>query len=424
MISHLFSKYTEYDPAIPVWCVTPNAGGSIHRFFDTSPFSPSGRYMAVLRVPQEERLPQAGEKAEVVLIDLHTAEERVVAETSGWEFQLGANINWGADDQALFFNDVDVNYWEPIIIKLNPHTGEQQQLEGSIYRISPNGKTIISACAKRMRRTQFGYGVVIPDERVARNIGLSNEDGLYSTDVKSGKKKLLISIKEVFDATMDKEEQAFYENGECYGFHCKYNPQGDRLLFTMRWFPAGQTSPWNMISTKTLKFWVVTMKFDGSDLHIAVGPEQWIKGGHHINWFPDGEHLSMNLGLDGDGQLYLVRVRYDGTGLRKIISSIPGSGHPTVYPGERYVLTDTYEKEKTAFGDGTVPLRWIDLNNKTEQTLVRINVANSASKENSSFRVDPHPAWSPDFNYFAFNGYINGTRAVFVADMKSFFISI
>lgn len=208
MISHLFSKYTEYDPAIPVWCVTPNAGGQFTGFL-THHHSVLRAVIWLYFVCHKKNVYPKREKAEVVLIDLHTAEERVVAETSGWEFQLGANINWGADDQALFFNDVDVNHWEPIIIKLNPHTGEQQQLEGSIYRISPNGKTIISACAKRMRRTQFGYGVVIPDERVARNIGLSNEDGLYSTDVKSGKKKLLISIKEVFDATMDKEEQAF-----------------------------------------------------------------------------------------------------------------------------------------------------------------------------------------------------------------------
>jgi hypothetical protein len=48
-------------------------------------------------------LPRVGEKAAVVLVDLETAEEKVVAETAGWEPQMGANINWGASDEETDF---------------------------------------------------------------------------------------------------------------------------------------------------------------------------------------------------------------------------------------------------------------------------------------------------------------------------------
>lgn len=39
------------------------------------------------------------------------------------------------------------------------------------------------------------------------------------------------------------------------------------------------------------------MKPDGSDIFVAVGPEQWERGGHHINWFPDvaGRYKNNNL---------------------------------------------------------------------------------------------------------------------------------
>ena len=63
-LSDRFPRYTDHDPLVPVWCVTPGEGRAIHRFFDTSPFSPSGRYLAVFRLPFEDRVPPPGEKGD------------------------------------------------------------------------------------------------------------------------------------------------------------------------------------------------------------------------------------------------------------------------------------------------------------------------------------------------------------------------
>jgi hypothetical protein len=415
-INDRFPLYTEFAPKVPVWCVTPGEGRCLHRFFDTSPFSPSMRYLAVLRMPQEAQLPSPGELAEIVLIDLETAEEKVVATTCGWESQMGANINWGADDSALFFNDVATDTWQPHCVRLNPLTGEKKILDGTIYRVSPDGRHVISSCMKRMRRTQYGYGVVVPDELVPRNRGFRKDDGLYITDTETGQCKLLVSIHDVFEKATPRIDKDKYADGECYGFHCKYNPQGDRIIFTMRWFKTNEEQPWNMIN-KHLDFWVVNMKTDGSDICVAVGPEQWEKKGHHNNWYPDGRQISMNLAIDGDRKLYFVRVNYDGTGLEKITSAMPGSGHPTMHPDGRHILTDTYAHEPVAFGDGTVPIRLIDLEKQTEETLIRINVKNPGMDVASALRVDPHPAWAPDNRHVALNGFVNGTRRVFIADM-------
>src|ERR1043165_782219 len=70
-ISDRFPRYTGYDPLIPVWCITPDVPGCIHRFFDTSPVSPSGRYVAVFQLPFEDRLPEPGEAGTIRVIDLH-----------------------------------------------------------------------------------------------------------------------------------------------------------------------------------------------------------------------------------------------------------------------------------------------------------------------------------------------------------------
>ena len=68
-VSDVFPKYTQYDPQVPVYCVTPDEGRCLHRFFDTPPFSPSGRYLAVLRLPFEDRMPSPGDQAQIVLGD-------------------------------------------------------------------------------------------------------------------------------------------------------------------------------------------------------------------------------------------------------------------------------------------------------------------------------------------------------------------
>ncbi|MBO9605215.1 MAG: hypothetical protein J7639_04660 [Paenibacillaceae bacterium] len=417
MIIHSsFPRYTAYEPQVPVWCITPHEGRNLHRFFDTSPVSPSSRYVALLRMPQEQRLNAPGEQADIVLVDLAVGEERIVARTHGWEPQLGANLNWGTTDNRLYYNDVEPGEWEPFCVELDPLTGSRRRLEGGIYRISPDGRTIISGCMKRMRRTQYGYGVLVPDERVPRNAGFREDDGLYATDVATGRRKLLVSIRDVMERALPAIDRDAHAHKEIYGFHCKFNPQGNRLLFTMRGFVPDGGEPWNKLSPQ-MDFWVVTMRPDGTDIRVAVGPELWRLGGHHINWFPDGEHLSMNLGIDGDRVMKLVRVRCDGTDLRKMTDAALGSGHPTVHPDGRHVLTDAYEREPVTPQDGTVPLRLIDLAAGTERTLVRINVANPGTAVASALRVDPHPAWAPDQRHIVFNGFVDGTRRAFLADL-------
>jgi hypothetical protein len=135
-----FPRYLDFDPMVPVWCVTPNRTGCIHRFFDTAPISPSGRYLAVFQLPFEDRQPQPGDAGNVYIVDLETGEDRVVAETCGWETQMGANINWGASDHELFFNDVDTANWQPFAWRIDPLTGQRQRMERTVCLTTCRGQ--------------------------------------------------------------------------------------------------------------------------------------------------------------------------------------------------------------------------------------------------------------------------------------------
>ncbi len=404
-----FPACTEFEGKVPIARLA--TGRVIHRFFDTSPISPSGRYVGLFRLPNEVRPPQPGEAGEVVLVDLHTGKERVVAQSRGWETQMGANVQWGATDADLFFNDVDPATWTPFAVQLDPATGKSRRLGGTVFTVSPDGKKLTSYNLIASRLIQVGYGVVIPEERTRRNVGPVSDDGLFVTDLGSGQTKMIASIRDIVERAVPKLEIPNAERCEFYCFQIRWNRQGTRVMAFLRWHdPAAPKTGPRLLT-------LVTMKGDGTDIRLAVTPKQYARGGHHPMWAPDGENITINLNIrDGTKDLDLVSVRYDGANLHSIHPV--GSGHPSMHPTLPFVITDAYTHEPLARGDGTVPLRLIDLRNKTEVALAHVRARRSDSANLSSeFRIDQHPVWDATGRYIVFNGVHNDTRAVYIADV-------
>ncbi|MCW8925378.1 MAG: hypothetical protein OQJ84_03900, partial [Xanthomonadales bacterium] len=159
------------------------------------------------------------------------------------------------------------------------------------------------------------------------------------------------------------------------------------------------------------------------DIRVAIPATEWAdKGGNHPNWHPDGEHVIMNLDIDGDGWKY-VQAKYDGSDYRTFTTVPANHGHPSIHPDGRYMIADVYPREADAFGDGTVPLHFVDLEKNERQTLLRIDAVTrffdddmNSAKE---MRVDLHPAWDKSgYTRVAINGVLDGTRHVFVADLS------
>jgi hypothetical protein len=373
--------------------------------------------MAVFQLPFENRQPEPGEVGFIRLIDLEGGTNQVIAETCGWEPQLGANINWGATDHELFFNDVDMDTWKPFAWKLDPLSSKKEKMEGSVYHASSDGKWLISSNLSLLRKTQDGYGVAVPTEIMRSNNWPIKDEGFYITDTITGKRRMLISIHDLFTKADPPVHHKNIENCEIYGFHCKFNPQGTRLMLSLRWYPKSDDRTRNYMGTnyKDTRFAWFTLPLKGDAVHCAIGPEQFLKGGHHASWFPDGEHISLNLRIDG-WQMAFVMVKYDGSNLHRILYDVSGSGHPTVHPCG-YILTDTYlaSWDYEPSTDGTVPLRWINIKNGKEKVIIRIPV--NQPYNDAALRVDPHPAWDRSWRYITFNGFVNGSRRVFLGDM-------
>lgn len=395
-----FRDYASLQPNVKIRTATPGDGHYMTTFFDVNPFSPSGRYLAVTRVPFINRIPIPGDKALVCVIDLLEGRCVPVYETTGWGAQLGANVQWGRTDEVIFCNDVIDG--RPAGIKVNVGTGDCQVLEGTVYGVDAEAKYSYSADLQLINALIPGYGVPEnPFNIVRQKHQLSETDGLWRTDLESGKRVLLAPTKDIVQSL---DEPDFVRAGTHYLFNVKVNKNNSRiLLVTFCRGTPGRVGPVVQL---------VTTDINGRDPRLAMPDRLWRKGGHHPNWTPDGDHILMN--LRQDGEMGLVTFRWDGTNLTRLAAPTKGSGHPTLHPSGRYVLTDSYVSEGFKYSDNNVPLRWIDVERGTETHLCTIHTKNLDGPR----RIDPHPAWSRDYMQIAFNGIVDGRRQVMIAGLE------
>jgi hypothetical protein len=352
-----------------------------------------------------------------VVVDLANGTSRSVARTGCFDGQLGANVQWGTSDSDLLYNDLRWDSGKPHAhaIRLDPESGEKAELEGPVYMVSHDGAKIASPCLLRMPLTQPGYGAVILPSHLPYNHGASVEDGIFVTDVGTGDCKLFISIGEIVSDIEHELSEAFERCGailaerDIYGFHVKWNAEDDRLLFVMR---ARTGNP----RDRLINF-VVTIEVETRRACLAMPPDVWIRGGHHPDWQPDGEHIIMNLKYPGD-EMRFVQYSFDGSGLETIACDAHGGGHPTLHPNARYILTDEYEHGPLAYPDGTTPIRLVELATGDVREIIRMRTRPDYHGPARELRVDPHPAWDSTYRYIAFNGCPEGTRRIFVADVE------
>ncbi|MBD3266833.1 hypothetical protein GF373_09200 [bacterium] len=398
-----FKPYRPGKTVGKVMQVTPDDGLYLQTFYDVCPFSPSQRYLAVTRLPFQDRQPKPGDTADVCVIDLEDRTIDTVYTTKGWGVQLGANLNWGTTDRYLYTNDV-IN-GEAVCVRLDLESGETKAFAGPMYHIAPDASCVVGFPLDLINATQFGYGVPVDWENPPQ-ISMDDFDtqGLWRTDLKTNEKTLLVSIAALRKTIPD---LAAFKNDLLYLFHSKFNSKNTRIMQVFRSVPQ---------KGRMRKPMLFTFKTDGSDIQLAIDAKLWGYGGHHPNWHPDGTHLIMNLKPDTKTMRFCM-FKYDGSDFRVLTESFFGSGHPSVTPDTKYLVTDCYVHEKEirkGLPNNEVPIRLINLQTDTERHICSIYTLG----KKGTLRLDPHPVWSRDYKKVCFNGAPEGNRQVFIADIS------
>ena len=331
---------------IQSWIVTEPDTDSIHRFFDSSPFSPSGRYLALLQIPgkRNSRLIKNA-LAKVVVFDLilGPSTKAVVAQTTAWDSQVGSHVQWGESDHELLYNtflDDNNTFWHGSDFEWS---SKQRHLRGvvhdiltqsvrfldcPIYHVSPNGKFAVSPDLSKIKFTQLGYGVDVAN--AVRNRNAPKNDGIRLTNVRTGECRLLNSLHDL--ALLGGLDSKYIPT---YGFHAKYSSDGEFVMFVIRQLHRKRyefekngvaisllrDTIHDLIggpTTRTQHLFV--MRSDGSDPFLLLS---WggctnsaysadthravVTGcfdGNHPNWVPGSHNITMNLALMGDNAAF------------------------------------------------------------------------------------------------------------------------
>jgi hypothetical protein len=372
-------------------------------FFDVSPFSPSGRYLITTQVPFIERLPYPGDPARICIVDLEESTCTAVYETLGWGAQLGANAQWGKDDNEILCNDL-IN-GRGVGVAVDRQSLEVRPLDGPIYGLTSDGRYSFSADLHYVNAGIPGYGV--PEGIVGRrrpSHPCSSNEGIWRTDIATGKSELFLSIADIVSALPRSER---INGGVHYAFNVKVNRANTRILIVMFARDVPRRVGW---PTQ-----LVTCDIDGSNIRLALPNSRWRIGGHHPNWTPDGDHILMNLRLAPGSPLSFVRFRYDGSDLATVAPGHHGSGHPSLHPMGTHLLTDAYVSDGFTDARGLVPIRLIELTRNIESAIAKVYTNELMGPK----RVDPHPVWSETGSRVCFNGVLDGRRHVFIADTSS-----
>lgn len=412
-ISPSIKKLKDIDSVVPVWSVTEGIKGCTHRFFDSSAFSPSGELIAVFQLPTELPSLTCNEPGKIWVINLIDGSRRAVGESRAWECQLGCNLHWGASDDQLFYNDIDPDFDEAITLEIQLSNNTTKKHKASLYDISYDGKWFVAPSLEKMRFTQPGYGYYSVNAKP--NEGLVKNDGVYLYNTETQTKELLFSIEELVLLT---EKSVSYKY-DYYVFHTVFNPSATKILVQLRWFPSDLRDSlkpaWEENYSETRRSYL-TIDLAKNEVFPTIPSDVEIKGTHHPNWIND-EEILINHKIDGKA-FYFVKAHFSGGPLMPVCTQYRGSGHPS-YHSEDFILTDTYLKswDFPQKGDGTIPIRWIDIRNNIEYTPIRVPI--NIPCEEPYLRVDAHPSFSRDEKFISFNAWYNDTRTVFIADVSS-----
>jgi hypothetical protein len=220
--------------------------GTKHHFFGyigqcrTIPWNASGRYILGMEIDRIDRLPKPEEAATIILIDTRDNNKILrVDKTHAWNPQQGTMFYWNplAPETQFFFNDRDVETGKVFTviydIKQKKRIREYRYKDTHIGNggVAADGSVFLALNYGRLARLRLvtGYPQALDwskDEKAPKN------DGIFIVDIKTGKKRLLVSYRQLEDKlkkrTPDLDHSGLFIN------HTLWNRDSDRVYFFVR----------------------------------------------------------------------------------------------------------------------------------------------------------------------------------------------
>lgn len=362
-------------------------------YYDKCPWSADQRYMIYVAPRNATGTYVSSEQVPIVLCDLHTGAEKIIAHTNVWNSQQGCMLQWlGPDFQSrILFNDFRDGAYCSVIHCIED--GTQTVLKMPVYSVSADGKTAVTLDFSRLNSFGPGYGYSnLPDK--TREERAPECPCMWRLNLE---KNEVMPLPITYRSLMELEPQPGMELGFHKINHIMLNPSGNRFMFIHRWLING-----------VKHHRLITCNTDGSDVYVLLDDGMV----SHNNWKDDDTIISYCYSKT-DGNAYHIlhdrskQIETVGLGILNV------DGHPSYSPDGKYIITDTYPDFKR------------------KQTLYLIRVEDGAIKRLGSIyaniayrndvRCDLHPRWSRDSSMVCIDGAKDKLRQIYTIPVNKKF---
>jgi len=376
-------------------------------YFAINAWSPDNRYMLVLETDIKDKLPD-GEPCTLGLVDTADGNKFIpVTTTRCWNFQEAAMAHWMPCEKDTFvFNDIRGGKFCAIVI--NWKTKEERAYPFPVSAVSEDGTWAISINYARLYATRPDYGYAGEGQDARIGTVFPEDDGLWRVDLRTGEARMIVST-----AALQWMVPKVAWDGMSYLCHTVISKDMKRVYFLSRSVDQSMAGVKHFqgVNWHTTAF---TCNADGTDVRRCF-PDGW--GSSHFNWKPN---LS-----ERDARTMIVTCKW----LNKIYTHVEFTVGEEDYPrqvGGKDMDFDghcIYSPDGNFIsGDG-----YWDENFNRHWKMVRL--ADNKVKDIGTFfipevyrdvycRCDLHPRWRPDGKQIGFNSVHEGSRQVYVMDVK------
>ena len=356
-------------------------------YYDVNPYSRDGKYHLALETSFQDHRPVNGESANVGVIDTSTGEFICLDKTRGFNFQQGSMMNWLDIDGKEVFCYNDIRDGKLVTVLFDFQTHEKRVFQGAVSGVA-EGKLLATSLnyIRNFQCRPVAGQTGRPEKRIDEN------DGLFLLDLKTGKRKLILSMDRLASALHMKQ----IDQGWMWFDHTTFNPSGTRILFFVR------------ICREDGKGWyssLWTIGVDGTDLRNQIDYTHWIS---HYDW-RDDETVLITADINGKPGFYLFK---DGSGIFEPFHHdvMPSDGHGCYSPDREFVACDTYPSDE---------------DNMCELFVLRVSDGKKLSCGNfyapklyrGDIRCDLHPRWNYDGTKLSFDSVHGEYRQIYEVEM-------
>jgi hypothetical protein len=378
--------------------------GQKHHFFgyigqcQTIPWNEDGRYVLGLEIDKIDHFPRPEEYATVIIVDTENSNKMIPLDVCyAWNPQQGTMFYWNPlkPKTQFFFNDRDIKTGKVFTVlydiekkaRVREYKFDDTPVGNS--GVAADGSAFLAINYGRLARLRpvTGYPGALD---WSKDAAAPDKDGLFIVDIKTGKKRLLVSYRQL-DKEINEYDPDYDPGSGLFINHTLWNRQSNRVYFFAR---AG----WHGNTGKRVDI-PFTINSDGSNLTLHK---------KHIGGHPEWSEGNILIGREGDRQ-----ILYDPE-KKRIVGPI---GTSEMFPRP--------EGDIALSPDGNWLVNGYKLSNESDKNYYAVYCRSDGSFVRSEgidkgeyrgdIRIDPAPQWNRNSDAILIPGIAeNRTRQMFI----------